>query len=501
MKYIVNSMEMKACDRYTTGHYHVPSLLLMEHAAQVFVDELLKCSCDMKHTGIVCGYGNNGGDGLAIARLLHLAGYHAQVWMVGDESRATEQTKIQIEMVRSYGIPIHEICEEPDFSECTVIVDAMFGVGLSREITGIYARVIKQINESRGFVAAVDIPSGICADNGHILGCAVNAQITITFAFHKAGLILYPGAACSGKIIVRDIGIGSGGMNGHSSLFTYDDDEISSILPERLPYSNKGTYGKVVLVAGSRGMAGAAYLAGMAAYRMGCGLVRIITPSANREILQQLLPEAVLTLYDENNPDIGMIRPLLEGADCIGIGSGLGCSHAADILLGEVLGIPDIPVVVDGDALRLLSAHLDILQESDHNIIMTPHLKEMSVLTHKTVPEIQKNIVQEAEAFAQFYHVCCVLKDARTVVSCETLPTYINLTGNHGMATAGSGDVLAGMLCGILAGGADSFRAAAAAVYLHGRAGDLAAEAVGARGMTARDLVSHISRALQDMEA
>lgn len=500
MNNLVNSTEMKACDMYTMEQYCVPSLLLMEHAAQSFVEELINCSCNMEHIGIVCGYGNNGGDGLAVARMLYLSGYETEVWMIGTKEHATAQTKTQLEMVKNYGIRLHRQ-EEPDFSRCTLLVDAIFGVGLSREVTGIYARTIQSMNERGVFVAAADIPSGINADDGQVLGCAVRADVTITFAFKKVGHVLYPGAEYSGQVIVKDIGIGTEGMGGRADAFTCDCADIAGMLPARSEYSNKGTYGKVVLVMGSRGMSGAAYLAGIAAYRMGCGLVRILTPEENRTVLQQLLPEAVLTTYDVENPDMAEIQTILNSASCIGIGSGLGQSATSMRLLQEVMEHDKIPVVVDGDGLRLLSARPELLAGKRNNLIITPHLGEMSGLLCRPVAEIQHKLVQTAKEVSNRYGICCVLKDARTVVVCEEEPVYINTTGNHGMATAGSGDVLAGMLCSLLAQGTDCYHAAVAAVYLHGMAGDMAACAVGISGMMAHDIVNHISKAMQDVEA
>lgn len=497
MNFLVNGAEMKACDRYTIERYHVPSMILMEHAASALVEELLKCGCDMRHTGIICGYGNNGGDGLAAARILHDAGYETEVWMIGNEEHATEQTRQQLDMVKSYGITLHLPGEEMNLAECTLLVDAIFGVGLSREVTGNYAGAIDRINSAGVFTVAVDIPSGIHAGDGQVLGCAVRADITITFAFCKAGLVLYPGADYAGRVVLKKIGIGAGGMGGCSGLFSCELDDIRAMLPVRYNRSNKGTYGKAVLVVGSRGMAGAAYLAGIAAYRAGCGLVRIVTPEENRTIIQQLLPEAVLTVYDAENPDLKEVRKALEWGDCIGIGSGLGQSETADRLLGEVLKLKHRPVVIDGDGLRLLTGRLKEPVGENRNLTVTPHLGEMSGMTGITIGDIRQKLVQTAQQFAERYKVCCVLKDARTVVTDGGKQAYINMTGNHGMATGGSGDVLAGMLCGLLAGGMDRYKASIAAVYLHGRAGDLAAETTGARGMTAKDIADCIPQAVR----
>lgn len=491
---LVNGQEMKVCDSYTIEHYHVPSIVLMEHAALAFVEELEQSDYSMACIGLVCGSGNNGGDGLAVARLLHLRGYNVKVFFVGTGAHATAQTKQQLAMIRAYGIPMYDAGAVTELEKCTLLVDAILGIGLSREVEGIYAAVIKAINTVQAPVIAVDIPSGVDAGTGKVHGCAVRAVKTITFAMCKAGLVLYPGAEYAGNVVVKDIGIRTEGMtNGQSSLYSYETQEVLKMLPERKARSNKGTYGRVVLIAGSCGMAGAAYLAGVAAYRMGCGLVRIVTPEENRAILQSLLPEAVLTVYDSRQPDMELINEAIHWGNCVGIGPGIGLSQMSERLLWNTLNQTAVPVVIDGDGLSILARHLEWLDACQISLVLTPHLKEMSRLTGKDVIQIQENLVETAQEWVRAHPSCCVLKDARTVVTKEPGRAYINRTGNDGMAVAGSGDVLTGMLCALLAGGMDTQDAAIAAVHLHGCAGDAVCERIGARSMTARDLANGIA--------
>lgn len=503
MYFLVNGEEMKSCDSYTIKNHHVPSLVLMEHAAQAFVEELLvrekletgHAAYNLTRVGIVCGSGNNGGDGLAVARLLHLRGFHAEVFFIGNEKHATEQTRQQLSMVQSYGVPIYGTDHVKRLSACTLLVDAIFGVGLSRNVEGVYAQFMEEMNKCSAPTVAVDIPSGIDAGHGAVLGCAVKAAETITFAFCKAGLVLYPGADYAGHVTVKDIGIGAEGIPQGSKLYSYETGEVLRMLPVRQNRSNKGTYGRTVLIVGSKGMAGAAYLAGIAAYRSGCGLVRIVTPQENREIIQSLLPEAVLTTYDSNAPDMDVIDEAIQWGDCIGIGSGLGLSESAAKLLQETIRRTNVPLVIDADGLNLLCGHLDIIGECPAPVVVTPHLGEMARLTGKPVHDIREQIVKTAQEFADTYSVCCVLKDARTVVADGSEHAYINLTGNHGMATGGSGDVLLGMVSGLTASGMKPREAAIAAVHLHGRAGDIAAKSMGERCMTARDITDAIPSA------
>lgn len=511
MIYLLNGQEMKACDQRTIEYYQVPSMVLMERAALAVVDAIIESGYDLSCIGIVCGMGNNGGDGLAVARLLYQKHLSVRVFLVGDESRATEQTARQLAIVKQYGIPVYHIGDDvmtierfcKEIQGCSLLIDGIFGVGLSREVSGVYKQVIEGMNASEAKKVAIDIPSGVNADDGQILGCAVKADMTVTFAFCKVGLVLYPGADYAGNVKVVEIGITEDSLKEETGYcYTHSTKEILEMLPKRCARSNKGTYGKVVLVVGSKGMAGAAYLAAMAAYRMGCGLVRIVTPEENREIMQTLVPEAVLTTYDSQNPQNNEKELLdaLQWGDAIGIGSGLGISAASEYLLDLVRNNTKVPVVIDGDGLNVLAKNPDWLRRlgkilSDR-VVLTPHLGEMSRLVQLPIKEIQEKLIQTAVEFSKEYKVCCVLKDARTIVASNHGETYINLTGNHGMATGGSGDVLVGMITALIAQGMPVSKAAIAGVHLHGCAGDVAAGRLGERGMAARDLVDAIAQVI-----
>lgn len=506
MQVVVNSAQMKACDQRTIEYYQMPSMVLMERAALAVAEEIMEGQYERGCIGIFCSVGNNGGDGLAVARLLHQKNYPVRVLMLGKREKATEQTTLQLQILEKYQIPVHwlsdtDITDKNVCSNFTLLVDALFGVGLSRGITGSYAAVIQQMNESGIPILAVDMPSGIDASTGRVMGCAVHAVKTITFGFYKTGLLLYPGAEYAGTVAVRDVGITEDGFSALPELYTCDTDEILSMLPRRPLRSNKGTFGRVVLAAGCEGMAGAAYLAGIAAYRSGCGLVQLVTPEANRPILQTLLPEAVLTTYNPEQPDEELWREAFCKADAIGIGPGLGKSPAARKLLQFVCRETKAPLLVDGDGLNLFSEDMTLLSQStqggERPVILTPHLGEMSRLTGKSISNIQEELIETADNMAKQYPVVCVLKDARTIVAAKGTPSYINRTGNPGMAVGGSGDLLAGMICGLLAQGMEAKAAAVAGVHLHGRAGDTAAETHGQRAMTARDIADCIPAVLR----
>lgn len=501
MEYLLNAEQMKACDQATIKRYGVLSLVLMERAALAVQEELEKGDFDLTKVLIVCGSGNNGGDGFAIARLLHLQKIDTAVLFAGKEESLTEETKIQKKICENYGMNILNISEHSEYTNieytcarCTCVVDAMFGVGLSRPISGHYETLIKIINQSSLKVLAVDIPSGVCADTGKVLGCAVKAAVTITFAFKKLGQILYPGAECVGKLIVKDIGITEHSLANIGQLAYSITKDDRTYLPMRKNYSNKGTYGKALLIAGKKDMGGAAVLAGEAAYRCGTGLVSVMTEACNRLVVQTKLPEAVLNTY-ESREFLAALEGEASRVSAIGMGPGLGTAEEKAKGLQYLLKEIHVPLVLDADALNLLSKNIGMLREHKGTVIVTPHVGEMVRLTGIEKQEITDNIMEICRSFAKEYQVVCVLKDTRTIIS-DGNEVCINQTGCSGMATGGSGDVLTGLLTGLLAQGMEGFMAAKMAVYLHGKAGEYAGRRLGYRGMLAGDIVSAIPNIL-----
>lgn len=498
MRYFVNSREMKFYDKNTTEFFFVPSIVLMERAAAAFLLKMKEKNLDFSRILVVCGNGNNGGDGLAIARMLKLEGFDADIVLTGNNSRYSEENHLQQKIVTSYG---YELLKEiPRERTYTVVIDALFGVGLSREITGAYASLIEQMNQLTGKKTAVDIASGISADDGRILGSAFRADITITFAYAKAGMMLWPGNEYSGEVLVCDIGINEKSWMGNPPGILSIEDSDLSMLPERRAHSNKGTYGKLLVIAGSINMAGAAILCGRAAYAAGCGLVRILTPEENRTAVQTALPEAILTTYRDLGIEKEALTEALQWADALVCGPGIGKSESARLAVAHTLEHAKVPVLFDADALNLISEHTDILKDVKVPVAVTPHLGEMSRLTGLDVTEIQNRLVHTANSFTEQYHACCVLKDFRTVTCVPDGPVYLNLSGNHGMATAGSGDVLSGIIGSLMAQGMSVNEAAPLGVYLHGKAGDAAAERTGRRGLMASDIFEGIRLVLSRYE-
>lgn len=497
MKYIVDGEQMKLIDRYTIEQIGIPAMVLMEKSANAIVQAMLDKITKRDKILAVCGTGNNGGDGVAAARLLKEQGFDVAVLILGDEKRATEQMKTQLFIARNLGL---EVFNNVKLKEYTVIIDAIFGIGLSKMVEGIFKSTIDAINMGDFLVYAVDIPSGIHAGTGKVMNVAVNADVTVTFGLYKKGIIFYPGCDYAGEIIIADIGFPIKSIEKiHSNTFIYDKSDLDK-LPNRMNNSNKGHYGRVLVIAGSKNMCGACYLSSKAAYRAGAGIVKILTVEENRSILQSILPEAILSTYNpvemKNKLETERILKELEWATAIVIGPGMGITTSAERLIEFVLENVTVPVVIDADALNILAQKEKHMYLEDgkkkmkfpKNVILTPHLKEMSRLLDCDINAITENIMYTAINAVKEDTFHLVLKDARSVVT-DGKRIYINTSGNHGMATGGSGDVLTGIIVGFLAQGLNYFEAASLGVYIHGMAADYAVKGKSCYSLIASDII------------
>ncbi len=497
MRYLPDSDQMKHADSYTIHTLGIPSLDLMERAAASCVDVLEEKNLDLSNVLVVCGSGNNGGDGFAVARMLIQKGYKVSVLFAGKmESRSVETVQQMDWFLEAGGS--YSISFEP--AEYTVVIDALFGVGLNRDISGHYGELIDQMNALCGFKFAVDTPSGVCATTGKIFVHAFEADCTVTFQNAKVGLMLHPGHSYAGEVIVKDIGISNLIFEQDKEVaFTIDKDELTKYMPVRKQDSHKGTYGKALIIAGCKGMAGAAYLNAYAAYMTGAGLVQIYTVEENRQVLQQLLPEAIITTYDVF--DEGEIIHLLRWADVVAIGSGIGTSDKSRKILRTVMENVTVPCVIDADGLNLIAENPKFKKYFEAGkFILTPHMKEMSRISGYSVAELKENKKELLKRFVEEYPVVCAMKDARTFVAKADEQMYVNLSGNSAMAKGGSGDVLTGVIAGLLSQGMKEFDAAWLGVFLHGCSGDSAREKKGAYSVLARDLAESLSDVLKELE-
>ena len=494
MIYLPTGEQMRRADLYTIEEIGVPSMVLMERAALEVVRCMEEEQLDFRRVLVICGSGNNGGDGYAIARLLHLKGHDVTIFFAGNSQKRSEENAQQAKIAAHYEIPVITNLGTEEYS---VIIDALFGTGLKREVTGHYREVLCSVNQMTGKKVAVDLPSGIHDTTGARMGIAFCADLTVAIAFPKRGLFLQEGNVCAGKILTGDIGISSETFSEGTVTFGYEKQDLFLGFPKRKKNSHKGSYGKVLMIAGSKGMSGAAYLSAKAAYAVGAGLVQIYTHEENRVILQQLLPEAIITTYDTFDSE--QLEKLIQWADLIGIGCGLGKSDTAERVMQYTLKRALVPCVVDADGINILSKHMEWIEETNALIVLTPHMKEMSRMLQCSVKELIEQRMEKLHAFVERYKVVCVLKDARTLVAKEHQNTYLNLSGNAAMAKAGSGDVLAGVIVGILAQQCEPYTSACLGVFLHGLAGDMARDKKGAYSVLASDLVAEISSVLKNI--
>lgn len=492
LEYILNAAEASEIDRISIQEIGIPSVVLMEKASMALANRVESVCALLKNRDIkilaVCGMGNNGGDGVASARLLKEKGYNVNVLLVGDKSRATAEMNTQILIADNLGVGF---ITQPEDNEYTVIIDALFGIGLSRDIKGEYADWINWINaQESSTVFAADIPSGISADTGNMYSCAVKADYTVTFGHNKIGTVM---SFYSGNVTVADIGFPNKAVQMVSPrAYTYKKEDLKKLMPVRGVRTNKGSFGKVLVIAGSDGMAGACFFVSKAAYRTGCGLVRIATARQNTDILKTKLPEAITGTYEDG------IADAIEWADVIAIGPGIGTDETAQKLVSEVLKVRDKPIVMDADAINVLpkcAKKGDGVRMYDigSNFIITPHIKEMSRLTGASVQDIQENMIEYASSHKSGCVV--VLKDARTVVS-DGSHIYINTTGNNALATGGSGDALCGIIAGLLAQGMAVMDAAALAVFVHGLTAESYTKNKNRYSMIASDIIEELQNVL-----
>lgn len=466
---------------------------------------------DNKKVTIICGKGNNGGDGFVIARHLINNGFDVRVVLLASPEEVKGDAKVNLDILTNINADIKYILREADIKDISnfccesfIIVDAIFGTGLRGNVRGLAFEVISAINEVKVPKLAVDIPSGICGNTGKILGDAIKAHWTVTMALPKIGLTLYPGAEYVGKLIVGDIGMPNQVKNEAISAGELVEGKDVAYFFESYPQdAHKGTFGRVFVIAGSSGMSGAAYLAGKAAIRSGAGLVTVGTPISIQDILATKSTEIMTLGLRETKKRTLSIDALDEALDfagkCDSVAIGPGLSQEKDtqrFVLGFIKRCKT-PMVIDADALNALAGGLKLIENAKAPVIITPHPGEMARLLSTSLQEVQENRVKFAKLAAKKFLCTVVLKGAATLTATADNELFINSTGNPGMATGGSGDVLTGIIAALLARGLKSWQAAVAGVYIHGLAGDLAAKNTGEISLTAGDLIDFLPEAFR----
>ncbi len=508
---VLNARQMRDADRQTVEDLGVPSIVLMENAGRQVVAAMHATYNDVidRRISILCGRGNNGGDGLVVARILWHQGVQVKVFLLAQEDTLSPDAQINYRIARRLSLPVVEVHDSSawedasiDALDCELLVDAILGTGIGRALEGFLKVVVADVNASDVPVVSVDMPTGLLTDDSGVAGDAITADVTVTLATPKPSLLLPPADAWAGDLVIADIGIPKSVIERipgpRLSLLTADD--IREIMPVRPQSAHKGQFGHILIVAGSLGKSGAAALAGRAALRSGAGLVTVATPESVVDIVTAATPECMtlpLPVTSDGTLSAAALQCLIDfECDVIAAGPGLGNAPGVVSVVRGLLNRPSTPIVLDADALNVLATEPDVLDGNKRKIIITPHPGEMSRLIASSVGDVQNNRLGVAQRFAIDHRLHVVLKGARTIITDPEGNAWLNLTGNPGMATAGVGDVLTGVIAAWLAQTGRPDVACQLGVYLHGLAGDLASHEHGEVALIASDLIDAMGKSV-----
>lgn len=506
---LVTASEMRKIDLLSEKKYFIPSVILMENAGIGVcnvIEEYFSLSEDLKVL-VVCGKGNNGGDGFVVARHLINRGVCVTVALLGAKEKIKGDAKTNLQVLecgflKTY--PIKNIAQlkklANDFKP-DIIVDAIFGTGFSGEPKGIYAEAIELINRLAAFKIAVDIPSGVSADDGSVQGVAIKADVTVTMGFLKCGHLLFPGRNYCGDVWITDIGIPVNKFSDTGNIFLIDSWFVKDILPKRLAEGHKGTFGTALILAGSRGFSGSAALTALGAMRSGAGLVKLGVPESIIQPIEKKVTEAVKFALPTTSAKtlaltgLSKILELVKTASVLAIGPGITTNPETRQLEIEILSKIKIPVVIDADGLNNLTP--EQLKKIKAPKVLTPHPGELSRLVGKQPAEINAQRIEICRHYAKEFDAVLVLKGAPTVISSPAGKVYVNSTGNNGLGSGGSGDVLTGIITGLIAQSSTPLNASIAGVYLHGLAADLAVKEKTEYSLIASDLLKYLPKAFK----
>lgn len=470
---IASSSIMRRIDKYCIEVLKIPGIVLMENAALKVVNNInLK---DFESFLILCGSGNNGGDGFAVARHLFANDKKIEVFLIGSEEKMTSDCRTNYNVLKNMGIKINKVNNLEDANElkeaaerCDMTIDALFGTGITRNIEGIYDLAVTVINENSKFILSVDVPSGFNGDNGKVMGNCIEADKTITFESYKKGFLAYGSDRYTGEVIVEKIGIPRcAGDKFYNKEIITDKAFVKDNLKIRNKYSHKGDYGRVLVVAGSKGFTGAAYICTEAAVRSGAGLVTLACPEGIQDVLSSKLVEAMtVNLNDENK-----IKRLIEKSDAVAIGPGMGNNENTLEILKFVLSNANCPVVIDADGINVLKDNMHLLKDKSCRVIITPHVGEMSRITGLHGEYINENRIEVSKKLAKDYGVIVLLKGYNTVIT-DGEYAFINPSGNSAMASGGMGDCLTGIIASFAAQKYEPLIAACLGAFIHGYSGE-----------------------------
>jgi NAD(P)H-hydrate epimerase len=508
---------MRKLDRKAIEDFGISGLILMENAARGTVNAMCRHFPDLltKRVGILAGRGNNGGDAFVVARYLLNRGVVCQVYLLTAREEVKGDAAANLAILNRMGAEITEImnleaweAQRAKIAENEILVDGILGTGVKGPVKGFFHEIIDFVNSLGIPMVSIDIPSGLDADTGQVLGTCIHAFLTVTFGLAKRGLLVQPGANYCGKLVIVDISLPKPAIEAETIRdFLIEGAEFLPFLLPRNPDAHKGEFGHLLVLSGSPGKTGAAALVCQAAIRAGTGLVTLGIPESLNPIMEAKLTEAMTEpLPETKDHTLGLsalrrITELYSRKNALAIGPGLSLHPETSRLIQRIVRSADLPAVIDADGLSALVGKIDSIKKNRENLIFTPHPGEMARLLGVRVPEVQQNRIEVARKFAQENGLILVLKGARSIVAGPKGDIFINPTGNAGMASGGMGDVLTGMVGGFLAQGFPSLVAAKLAVYLHGLVGDFVAHQKGERGMAAMDLIEEIPRVLQALSA
>ena len=512
---ILTATQMREADRQTIEDLGIPSIVLMENAGRQVVTAMEATFEDLatRRVAVLCGKGNNGGDGFVVARTLDQRGVEVAVFVIGRLASVAGDARLNLNLLGRLGLRVVEVADEQawelhgsEMSRFDIIVDAMLGTGLSKPVAGMLQTVVADLNGSEIPVVSIDLPSGLSADAHDPIGPTVEAVLTVTLGAPKLPLVVPAGEACVGELVVADIGIPTQVIETLDGPRTeiLSREHLCALVPSRTSGAHKGDFGRVLVVAGSVGKTGAARLTALGALRSGAGLVTVATPRSCEQTIAGGAPEYMSEGLDETPlgtvDDRALAQVLALRYDILAVGPGLGTGPGPTAFVHGLLERTPAPLVLDADALNAFVKEPERLQgRDDLDVIITPHPGEMARLMGVSVADVQADRIHAARSFAAEHHVYVILKGYRTVIASPGGAIFINLSGNPGMATGGTGDVLTGVLAGWLAQLLDAEAACKLSVYLHGRAGDLASAECGEVSLIATDILAHMGHALLDL--
>ncbi|MBI4508728.1 MAG: NAD(P)H-hydrate dehydratase [Deltaproteobacteria bacterium] len=507
---VVTTAEMRELDRITIEELGLPGALLMEHAGRSLAEEVARGLSAPARVAVCCGPGNNGGDGYSCARWLRERGHAVRVYLCAARPRLGSDAALHLAAFERFGGQVVDVTTadalgraRDEIWNADVIVDALLGTGLRSEVRGYLAEVIAFLNQSSAPKICADVPSGINSDTGQVLGIAVDAHRTVTFGFAKLGLVSWPGCERVGELRVADIGIPrSHAERVGAKRCLLDKDHVRRLLPRRPRGGHKGTFGHVLVVAGSRGKTGAALLCAEGALRGGAGLVTCAVPPSVHPQLEGRVREAMCAELDHDLPSaegLAALAALATGKDALAWGPGIPVTPRARELVRHAVSAIEVPMVLDADALNHLEGHVPVLRAARVPVVLTPHPGEAARLLGVSVADVQADRVSAAERLSAASGATVVLKGARTVVAEPGGRVAINPTGNPGMGTGGTGDVLCGLVAALIGQGLPPFDAACVGVHAHGLAGDVARDQLGEMGLMAGDLLSALPGVLRGL--